>query len=299
MGQKCEETEIGPVFARFFSSSVIRELAHYGHSEIARRLAVQCGLIDRFGSDMKVRDFYDEIFNLMMKNHRYEYIYKNAIAEKILLGRHNLKTAFMHTEFRADNCVADVVVLNGTSHVYEIKTEMDSFDRLDNQLSAYKKIFDKIVIVTTEKLYSIVDLVIPEEIGIMVLAEGKYAFRKNPHREAVSNKANVDPLVIFSSLQRREYLTIINDHFGEYLNHLPNTQIYKVAKSFFKKLSSEEAHDYMVEALQKRRDTMKVVDFISNMPKSLKAASLSVKLTREERFRFLNLLDENISRAFH
>ena len=97
--------------------------------------------------------FYDTIFKRLLREYRYEYIYKNAVAKKILLGKHNLNTAFMLTEFRADDCKADTVILNGTSYVYEIKTEMDSFDRLDRQISAYRKVFDYITVISSEKTF--------------------------------------------------------------------------------------------------------------------------------------------------
>lgn len=290
---------LGPVYARFFSASVLRELAHTGHSVIAGRIARQYLLFKKFGPSLAVRDFYDAIFKRLVCDYRHEYIYKNAIAEKIILGKHNLNTAFMLTEFRADNCKADAVVLNGTSHVYEIKSEMDSFDRLDRQLAAYRKLFDGITVITTERLYKAVDDRIPREVGIMVLAEGGYRFKtKSLRREAISNRANVDPVVIFNSLQRNEYLKIIERKFGETPRYHPNTQIYSEAKKFFEKLTPEIAHDAMVETLKLRRQTMRVADLVPHVPSSLKAASLSLRLTKQDRERFVSLLDKNITSAF-
>jgi len=292
------EPAIGPVLARFFSSGVLRELAHTGHSAIASRLSRQHRLFEQFGSGISVAEFYDAIFKRLVREYRHEYIYKNAIAEKILLGKHNLNTAFMLTEFRVDDCKADAVVLNGTSHVYEIKSEMDSFERLDRQLTAYRKMFDFITVITTERLYKSVEDRVPMEVGIMVLADGGYKFRKKPFREAISNKGNVDPVVIFNALQRREYLKVIKETFGVALTHLPNTQIYSEAKTYFEKLSPAVAHDAIVEALKHRRDTHRVADFVLDVPNSLKAASLSIRLTNEERTRFVNLLHTDITSAF-
>jgi hypothetical protein len=288
----------GSVLARFFSSSVLRELAQTGHSAIASRLSRQHDLFAQFGTGISVGEFYDAVFKRLTREYRHEYIYKNAIAEKILLGRHNLNTAFMLTEFRVDDCKADAVVLNGTSHVYEIKSEMDSFERLDRQLAAYHKMFDFITVITTERLYKSVSDRVPAEVGIMVLADGGYQFRKKPFREAVSNKGNVDPVIIFNSLQRREYLKVIKEVFGVALTHLPNTQIYSKAKKYFERLAPETAHDAMVEALKYRRDTRRVADFVLDVPSSLKAASLSIRLTHEERTRFVNLLHKDITSTF-
>lgn len=290
---------MGARLARFFSASVLRELAQSGHSEIAARLSRQNHLFDQFCSTMQVGEFYDAIFMRLVKDYRHEYIYKNAIAEKILLGKHNLKTAFMLTEFRVADCKADAVVLNGTSHVYEIKSEMDSFERLDRQLAAYRQMFDYITVITTERLYQSVQERVPQEIGIMVLAEGKYQFKAQKcRREAVSNKSNVDPLVIFDSLQRREFLEIIKTHCGVSFNHTPNTRIYAEARNVFKQLPPETAHDAMVDVLKQRRETHRVADFVLDVPASLKAASLSLRLTQAERSRFVSLLKKDIASAF-
>lgn len=290
---------IGPVLARFFSSSVLRELAHTGHSAIAGRLAQQHHIFDQFKPSMGVGEFYDIVFKQLTREYRHEYIYKNAVAEKIFLGKHSLNTAFMLTEFRVDDCKADAVMFNGTSHAYEIKSEIDSFDRLGRQLAAYQKMFDFITVVTTERLFEAVKERVPEDVGIMVLADGGYQFKKNPCRESLSNRSKVNPTVIFNALQRREYLKIIQDQFDVSLTHLPNTQIYSAAKSYFEKLAPETAHDAMVEAFKRRRDIWRATEFIANVPNSLKAASLSIRLTEEERTRFINMLHESIATVFN
>ena len=291
------EPSIGPVFARFFSSGVLRELAHKGHSVTAGRLSRQYHLFEHFGTSISVWEFYNTIFKLLVKKYRPEYIYKNAIAEKILLGKHNLNTAFMLTEFRADNCKADAVVLNGTSHVYEIKSEVDSFDRLEDQLNAYQKIFDYITVVTSQNQYNLVNERIPNSVGILVLADNKYNFRKNPYRKPISNRSFVDPVVIFNSLQRTEYLEIIKKEFGISLGGIPNTQVYNEARKYFEKLAPEIAHDAMVEALKGRHNCC-VADFITGVPNSLKAASLSIRLTKADGSRFIEMLHKDISTAF-
>lgn len=288
-----------PYIGPFFSSGVLRDLARTGYSATATRLSRQYHLLDQFDAQMSVGEFYDAIFNRLIREYRHEYIYKNAIAEKILLGRHNLNTAFMLTEFRSDKCKADAVVLNGTSHVYEIKSEMDSFERIDRQLEAYRKMFDFITVITTERLYRTVAERVPLEFGVMVLAEGKYQFKLNEcRREASSNKANVDAAIIFKSLLRQEYLKIIHDTLGEDLSHLPNTRVYREAQKLFAQLPPELAHDKMVEALKIRRQTRRLTDFIMDVPHSLKAASLSLRLTNEEQSRLTNLLAKSISTTF-
>lgn len=44
---------------------------------------------------------------------------------------------------------ADVVLVNGIYHCFEIKSELDTLSRLENQLVAYKKYFDMVTVVCT------------------------------------------------------------------------------------------------------------------------------------------------------
>ncbi len=95
---------------------------------------------------------YEDLFNFafthLQKNYRNEYIYKNAIAKNILLGKHSLNTSFMLQEFRIGHCKADTLVLNGTSNIYEIKSELDSLDRLQGQINTYSQVFDMVHVIT-------------------------------------------------------------------------------------------------------------------------------------------------------
>ena len=94
--------------------------------------------------------WFDFFYNLLFKQYRCEYVYKNTIATKLFLSRHSLQNSFMTDEIRSASSRADVAILNGTSTVYEIKSHYDSFDRLDGQLLDYKRVFDRICIVTTD-----------------------------------------------------------------------------------------------------------------------------------------------------
>jgi hypothetical protein len=49
------------------------------------------------------------------------------------------------------SAVADMVVVNGDIHIYEIKSKVDSLSRLKAQLSRYKSCADKVTVVADEK----------------------------------------------------------------------------------------------------------------------------------------------------
>lgn len=281
--------------ARFFSSGVIRELAKKGYSPLFGRLLDELTLSEPLPGVTTVGDFLDRAFGeLRRKNNRHEYIYKNAIAHKVLIGKHSLNTACMLTEFRAGNCKADVVILNGTSTVYEIKSERDALGRLQRQLSEYLKVFDYVQVIAGENHIMALESLIPEQVGIQVLTD---RFTIRDHRPAVSNARNVCPEHVFESLQRSEYLAILNAH-GIAVPEVPNTRIHAVAKELFITLTPEQAHQGMVEVLQRTRSPIALRDFVEAVPSALKAAAVSVPLTRQERLRLLEALSADFRTAF-
>ena len=88
--------------------------------------------------NITLKELFEKAYKKLLKTYRNEYVFKNAIAKKILLGRHSINSSILFTEFRVETSKADVVIFNGTTHVYEIKTELDTTERLENQIANYK-----------------------------------------------------------------------------------------------------------------------------------------------------------------
>ena len=273
--------------ARLFSSSVIREIARRGRSPLMGKLITESGLADSLPKIPTLGEFFNWSFRILqITENRHEYIYKNAIANKVLLGIHSLKTTCMLTEFRAGICKADVVLLNGTSTVYEIKSERDSLERLQKQLSQYLDLFDMVQVICGENHLAALERSIPHSVGIQVLTD---TFTIRTYRPAQSNLANVRPERIFDSLQRHEYLTILRMN-GMEVPALPNTQIHAIAAPMFASLTPEQAHQGMVTVLKITRSPIALQRFIKAVPNALKAAALSVPLNQQERTRFVETL---------
>jgi hypothetical protein len=279
-----------PVLARIFSAAVIYELASKGRSPLAATILKEAGLFREFDPAILLRDFFDQLYSLLFRSYRNEYIYKNAIARKILLGVHSLNTASMLTEFRAGVCKADVVVLNGTSTVYEIKSAYDSMERLTRQIAAYRQLFDRINVITSDSQLDKVTGVVSDDIGLMVLTD-RYTI--SSVREPSSLKKSVRSEVIFDSLRRKEYEQIINGHFGE-VPHVSNARMYQACRERFSVLDPTTAHDSMVAVLKKRDNNRRLRDFVLSVPESLTAVSLSCKLGVAGQARFSQLLNTAI-----
>ena len=276
---------------RTFSPIVLESLIDSGSSEYLSEVLKISGIIGQIDPDMTLGDFLEWLYNKMSHYYRNEYVYKNALANKILLGKHSLNTAYMLTEFRVDNCRADVVILNGTSNVYEIKSEYDSLDRIQNQVESYMKMFDMVNVITSYSQMDKVGAELPIEIGLLELTS-HYTIKTV--REAVSLKKTVKPEIIFDSLRKSEYLKIIKEVF-EFVPDVPNTRIYRECRDLFCTLSPEVAHDEMVSVLKMRGNKNMLKDIISDFPKSLTAYVIDSGINERKVKKFEEMLGRNLN----
>ena len=287
------DTQCGAGLARIFSASVLKELANKGYSSLAGTILKETGLLPSIDPSMSLRVFFEELLQLLFRSYRSEYIYKNAIANKILLGKHSINTSFMLTEFRVADCKADTVILNGTSSVYEIKSQYDNLDRLKKQLSAYRRFFDNVHVITSSEQLQKVKDEIDEDVGLMVLNDRNTI---KTERHARSLKKSVEPNIIFDSLRKYEYIEIIKAAYG-HVPDVPNTRIFRECKNLFCELDPETAHNYMVKSLLQRGECSTLREFILDVPYSLKAASLSCRFNLREKSAFLDVLNTDVQKS--
>lgn len=107
----------------------------------------------------------------MAKKHRNEYLYKNALLNKILSGRHSLTTSTAIRELPVAGNILDFLIINGIGQVYEIKTELDNLRRLKNQIAAYYQAFSFCNVVTNEEKVAEIEKLIDQDTGIIVLTK--------------------------------------------------------------------------------------------------------------------------------
>ncbi len=279
-----------PALSRVFTPVVMDSLVYNGTSGYLKEVILNSSLINQLDTSMTLKNFFDWIYDILFQNYRNEYIYKNAIANKILLGKHSLNTSHMLTEFRVANCKADIVILNGTSSVYEIKSEYDSFLRLENQIKAYVKIFDHVNVITSNSQLTKLKRFLPKAIGIMILTNRNTI---KTIRNSESHLNNLDVEIIFDSLRKYEYTAIIKECFGE-IPDLPNTLIYKECKRLFCTLPVEKIHYLMIKNLRKRSDTKILKEFVERAPSSLIAYAFSGSAAKKKILRLTSLFDKPI-----
>jgi hypothetical protein len=258
---------IAPIFRGPFLEKVARGL----HVPVLLELSRHYAHLDPPSPSEPLSQWFDFFYSVLEQNYRCEYVYKNTIATRLFLSRHSLNSSFMTDELRSAGSRADIAILNGTSTIYEIKTQYDSFDRLEGQIADYKKVFDRLFLVTTEAKAEIALNSLESSVGIIAMRENGAL---SVFREADSNKHNTDPAAIFDCMRREEYSTVLRNEFG-FLPQVPNSRLYTVAKEMFCTMSPEAAHDWMVHLIKKRGKSLAFSHLINEVPSSLKHACLS------------------------
>lgn len=218
------------------------------------------------------------IYNYMSKNYRNEYFYQNTIFNKLLLGKHSLNTTTALTQLHIEKSIADFVMINGKAVVYEIKTELDNFDRLGSQIEDYYKAFKFVTVFTDEKMLAKVEPVISNPyVGIYVLTP------RNTIKQVKQPSDNSSVLThesIFKILRKKEYESIIWGYFG----NLPQTTpvfYYDKCLEMFQQIPMEQLYSMFLSKLKSRTQLNRKIKF-ENIPYELKSIAYFINLNYNE-----------------
>lgn len=242
--------------------------------------------------DLREHHSYGEalsvFYDYLLSDYRCEYVYKNLITRKILLGRHSLNTSTLINEFRIASSLADVVLINGKSTVYEIKTELDSPDRLSDQLADYQKAFSNIYLVvhhSQEEKYR--DLLRDSSVGLLALNN---RFQLSEVKKAEVDTSHLDITTMFKSLRKEEYTNVVSKAFG-FVPDVPNMFYFKKCLELARKMDPAEFHHLMSIELKKRKPRHKDVFSSGKVPDYLSNICLAIDPTEKgyhRLFRYLN-----------
>ncbi len=211
------------------------------------------------------RECVCELYQKLKTSYQNEYFYKNTLLNKLLLGVHSLHTTTALAEVPVGKSKADFILINGKAVVYEIKTALDNFERLDGQLENYYKAFSAVVVVTSESGFDKVQQkLLGSPAGICVLTpKGTLSTRK----KATEYSGSLSKSVMFRMLRKKKYEHILCKVFGS-LPEVSQFEYYRTCQAMFEALPAEKAHRLFVQEL-KERVLIDVADY-SNIPYELK-----------------------------
>ena len=267
------------ILNRFFTRNVISELIHTGPNEVYK------AVVRRYVNDPESKshgEIISEIYEVIGKEKRNEYFYMNTLLNK-LLARHNVNRTTALSQIWIGQSKADFVMINGIGTVYEIKSELDNFERLESQLRDYYKAFSFVNVVTAAHEFDNVKSILSSIDGIGDFV-GVYALTPRDTRSReLSRKAELcdvflDHRYIFKLLRKREYENVVCSYFGTLPQATPVFH-YKACLDSFCEIPILKAQALAFKELKKRNKIEKAV--FNRVPDELKSVVYFSGLSRD------------------
>jgi hypothetical protein len=151
------------------------------------------------------------------KAHRSKPVTRDVDIRKVLLANLEVKYSdrshdLIVEEFGCKTARADVAVINGFLHAYEIKSDSDSLDRLPSQIEAYQGVFEYVTLVCGRRLLERARTAIPEWWGLQ-RAEFKNGAVSIQELRAAKPNPSQSPFAVAKMLWKTEALAVLR-RFG-------------------------------------------------------------------------------------
>lgn len=279
------DTSNNIILNRFFTQSIFKDLINNKENSLYDTCILRY-LINV--ESLKNHQVVAEVYNYLRKKYRNEYFYKNTLLNKLLLGRHSLKTTTALSEIPIKKSKADFILINGKAIVYEIKTELDTFDRLESQINDYYKAFNRVCVVTSESNYPKLQKLLEDtNVGICVLTDrNTISTRKEP----IEDNSNLEHSTIFKVLRKKEFENVLMDHYG----FLPKTLQVKYYKECYKLFSNIDINvvykSFVIEL--KKRNKIEIEEY-KKVPYELKFLVYFSNYNKHEYSKLFNFLNDN------
>lgn len=232
-------------------SAYIRQLKKYAHFEAIQdnqRPKTLHGLID-YG------------YQLLVQNYRSEYVYKSTLLNDFILKNYSLDDTILLNEFRINDSIADVVLVNGTNKVFEIKTELDTLERFKSQVSDYYKSFSEVYLVTHFSVYEKYLKLIDSRVGVIIYTEDH---KLKEIRRAQNVSEYLDTNTMMATLRKPEYLALVKALVG-FIPEATPVFLYKECLNILLQFTPKEVQFAYCKILKKRISEAKNIDIKENV----------------------------------
>ena len=252
---------------RVFTRKVIGDLIHFGKNDIFDYI------VQRYIDDTKSKnhgELISEIYAHLGKQQRNEYYYINTLLNKLLCGIHSVNTTAAFSQVRIEHSVADFVMINGEGRVYEIKSDLDNFERLHDQLHDYFCAFNKVSVLASihelNRIHNILSHMgnMGDSVGIYVLSEQNTIFNKERSREPKEFNDLLSHASIFKLMRKREYESVLLSYYGS-LPEVEPVFFFKACLAQFEEIPIIEAQKMALKEI-KKRSKIRICDFESIEP---------------------------------
>ena len=236
-------------------------------------------------------DLLKKSYSVISKYYRCEYVYKNELI-KLLLKKYGTRNSVYFSEFRVGNSIADMVMFNGESKAFEIKTEYDTPRRLDKQMDDYKRFFDKCYIIIPEDKIDEYRDIVESTTGIIAMSQNNGRIILKEIRHAEQNE-RFESEALMSCLRTEEYKNIVLS-LGESLEGVAGYDMYTYCHQVISKADPNKLRELFLREVKKRKNNTAL---LRKYPMSIRQMMLSLNLPEDKATKLLEQLNININQA--
>lgn len=241
------------VINRVFSAQVLDDLFSKGHSDVfdyaATRYVPEC-------EQKTIGEVFEELYRYLKRHQRNEYFYQNTVYRSLLVRHHSPRTTVAFRQMRIGKSIADFVMINGEGKAYELKSDLDNFERLEGQLRGYLSAFSYASVVVSEQQYErALDVI--DAMSTFGPSIGVYKLTK---RHAISsicrNPQRYDGLLsheaLFKLLRKNEYEDVLLSVFHSLPKEQP-VKMFRACLEWFSQIEITKAQQLTMSKLKERR----------------------------------------------
>jgi hypothetical protein len=232
-------------------------------------------------------DYLKYVYSVLANNYQNEYIFKNEFLNNWLIKELGETNSKVFSEFRVGNSIADLVMFNGYSKIFEIKTELDNDSRLISQLKNYEKAFNMIFLIIPKSKVHIYEKQ-DASIGLITYAPTSQDIF-TVYREANLN-LDIEPSIIMSILHTNEYKSIVKKYYG-YLPKMTSFNQYKICSELIFEIPKEKLNKLFIDEIKKRNSTNALS---STYYKEFNQLFLALKMDCDSKNKMINSLKTNV-----
>ncbi len=272
-------------FSKIFSASYVLNMLNGQNISHFKSIYSSINLHE----DVKIKDVFNAYYNLLLAYYKNEYVYKNILIQDIKSKEvlHNY-ALFSELNIGKDSRV-DIAHFSQSNHAYEIKTEFDTFNRLEKQLMDYATGFEYVSIVIPESKLKTILASVNDSIGIIILNKNNSL---DMYRSANSNLDLVTHGGLFSLLYEKEFSSIMKKYLGHFID-LSSFESRKLYFSKFQNIDIESLHGDVVKIIKSRTKHEKFQYVLHNAPKYLLPIGLNVNIQKEAKS-LISMLNSSI-----
>ncbi len=232
---------------------------------------------DRFSVEHPTYLWYlSWVYKCLLKNYRNEYIYKNELVNKHILRHFGKTTSVAVNEFRVADTVADLVLFNGESMCFEIKSDLDSPQRLSSQMECYQRVFEQCYILVPADVVDEYRRMVDDSVGILTLRYCRNGKASIKVEQGAKKNKHIDVDVLMRSVRSGEYRWMVKKAFGK-LPDVTDFEMYDACRERLRQLSDKQLHLLFREAVKMRGP---IISNLMSVSPIFRQMSLSLNLSQ-------------------